>query len=675
MAIHIGGTEEAPYTYTPPTPPAPPPPPDKGPKKKPHQKGGAAAKPAPVEQFKVSGGGAASATGQSGGGLGQTGIRTQRWLFTGNINITYDPVLRWETYVATIPPMISGEPTCFEQIDISDMAEQGYYRCTFRLHGPREFLQEMFFNGLGRHVQVTNPEGGTIWEGKLFEETLNVRQIQAVNSLKDEYNSVWSRYRITGASTTNDSTAQQDAPARAQYGNRDYVLSAGELDTSGIADQICNRVLQWQRKPKPTLVPSSSVQAEPYVDVMCIGYADTLSWQIYNQTVSTGSEAASSLISDVITAKGQYIASTSIRANSTSVTKVYNVDRDAGGIVLDVARLGDSLYYRWLVRVISNRLLTYSPAASPNLPTSGIGGGGLPVFDQATAGGQITPGSGANRILIAWLYVCNQTNMPSVSGATANGVAMTHIPGLPAGGYNPAGKYLMDGYYLIAPSAGVLYTIAWSGSNLVAEGHCALTELTYTNVHQTAPFGGTTGVYGATSVAATSQVGWLAIDSALGNGANVTIAVNSGQTQRENYQVSGGAFCGVSDKTATASTTTMAWSSSGTAYIAAICLAPAPSLQASSIAYKFDIWHPDHPILDAQGNILPPWMVRSNNWVQIAGAGMVGVKQTSSFVDDPTLFYIEKCEWKDGQDIPTITNNRGNLLDVVIARIASRSSV
>lgn len=668
-------------------PPAPPPPPDK-PKKQKYPAAPVVAKPTPAqkfEQFNVSGGGGASAQGAAGGGLGATGTRTQRWTFTGNVNITFDPVLRWETYTITLPPKITGEPSCFENLDISDMAEQGYYRCTFRLNGPREFLQEMFFNGLGRHIQVASPEGQIVWEGKLFEMTLNVRAIQAVNSLKDEYNSVWARYRITGASTTNDSTAQTDTPSRARYGNRDYVLSAGELDVSGNADQICQRVLQWQRKPKPTLIPASSAQAEPYIDVTCIGYADTLSWQVYNQTGNTGSEAASSLISDVITAKGQYVASSQLSANSTSVPKVYNVDRDAGGIVLDVARLGDSAYNRWLLRTMTDRILTYAAAATPNLLAATTGGGGLPAASGVVGAGNVTatscsvtPGAGANQLLIAWYVDDSETHhyAPKVTGCVANGsLPLTHVPGIPVGGYvcQVSSYKIIDAWYLIAPPIGVLVTCQFSGNYLNSDNNTGCACFTYLNVNQTNPFGGNAVMtYSSTAIALTvtpaSQVGWLAVD-----GTTAQTNPTAGQTKRSPVPNN---FTGTSDKAATAVTTTMSWSSNqANCALISFCLQSPPSTGVPVIAYKFDIWHPDHAILDANGGIIAPWSVRSNNWIQIVGAGLPSVLATTSFVDDPTLFYIEKAEWKDGQDIPVITNNRGQLLDVIVARIAARSSV
>ena len=107
---------------------------------------------------------------------------------------------------------------------------------------------------------------------------------------------------------------------------------------------------------------------DPYLSILCNGYIDTLNWQMYNQTVATGNQAASLQINDILTAKGQFIANWLLSPNGTAVTKVYDTDRSAGGIIADIARLGDWDGTRWLVRMLPGRQLVYKQAKPPFYP-------------------------------------------------------------------------------------------------------------------------------------------------------------------------------------------------------------------------------------------------------------------------------------------------------------------
>jgi hypothetical protein len=293
--------------------------------------------------------------------------------FGGTIILSQNPATNYERFTKTLFPIDTGKHPAFSKLKLSKRAEGGFYRCTFDIHAPRELLWALFFGNLTRQVEVSTPDGRICWEGLIVENTFHHGLIDLRLSIKDVYNKIWMRYQITGSGVTSRSAISSNAASYNRYGNKEMVLSGGELETASVANQTCDRALRLARRPAAmidsvTLGKSGGQVPDPYLSILCNGYIETLNWQMYNQTAATGNQSASIEISDIITAKGQFIASALISANGTSVTKVFDSDRSAGGIVADIARLGDWEGYRWLVRMIPGRILVYKQAKKPVYP-------------------------------------------------------------------------------------------------------------------------------------------------------------------------------------------------------------------------------------------------------------------------------------------------------------------
>lgn len=92
-----------------------------------------------------------------------------------------------------------------------------------------------------------------------------------------------------------------------------------------------------------------------------------------------------------------------------------------------------------------------------------------------------------------------------------------------------------------------------------------------------------------------------------------------------------------------------------------------PPGQARGIEYFYDIYSDD--ILDAQGRKIPPWEIKANRWIKVTGVFLPSPIEYESFVQDPTLAYIEEVSYnvRGGLKIKT---SRGELTDVLLARAA-----
>jgi hypothetical protein len=95
---------------------------------------------------------------------------------------------------------------------------------------------------------------------------------------------------------------------------------------------------------------------------MCRGYDDTLDWQVY-ENAGAGSTGVSGLITTILAAKAQFVASYSIEGNSTPVSTKYETDRRPGAIIKDCARLGDAAIRRYVTQWGFNRHFVYKKAA------------------------------------------------------------------------------------------------------------------------------------------------------------------------------------------------------------------------------------------------------------------------------------------------------------------------
>lgn len=103
------------------------------------------------------------------------------------------------------------------------------------------------------------------------------------------------------------------------------------------------------------------------ISILCYGYFRTLYWRTYNQTALTTDTNLSSIIQAVLTACGQFIASSSIETNVTQVNQQYDSDRQAGDVVASLAGLGDMAYNRYAIGVYEDRKCIYERAPRARL--------------------------------------------------------------------------------------------------------------------------------------------------------------------------------------------------------------------------------------------------------------------------------------------------------------------
>jgi len=292
--------------------------------------------------------------------------------FEGTIAIRNNPVAYDYPYSFVFTRGVGDEPG-YSQLTFDSRAEGGYHRASFSIRESRDLLAELLTTAACSEVLIYDDETNMVWEGYVHDVELDMGRVVYRANLSDMANAVWVRYRIRGGTTTARSAIQTDANSIARYGRREFVLSAGELESSDTADDIALTYLNSHAWPNPSPVrvsPKADLAEFPVMNMNCRGWFDTLNWCVYNQTVSTDSQGATAQVSTIIadTNVTQFVSAAEYESNATSVSKEYDADRRGGDIIRDIGRLGDRDNNRWIAKMTAGRKFVFTFASPPTEP-------------------------------------------------------------------------------------------------------------------------------------------------------------------------------------------------------------------------------------------------------------------------------------------------------------------
>ena len=275
--------------------------------------------------------------------------------------------------------------------------------------------------------------------------------------------------------------------------------------------------------------------------------------------------------------------------------------------------------------------------------------------------------AGNNRILIVGGVTNNAAGLPT--GCTYGGVALTLLGSRLN---NPYARW----YYMLSPPVGVANVIFTFGGN----GALSCGAVSYTGVDQANPFGTQVSANGNSvtpSVVVFSEDGDLVIDYMGARWGAATQAVGAGQTARINTAVQAGDDCGMGMSEEDGSTSvTMSWTRTLAQVwvIMAVPLRPYIPFLARPVEYTLNAWDLEQRILDSNGHEVPRYKIKPNNWCRIVGLESTTAEVYESNYDDPTLVYFESVTYDGEMDQVQIVTNRGDLPEVMLARLASGST-
>jgi len=291
------------------------------------------------------------------------------------VQLNQNPVALWERFSLDLSP--GKERRHFADLRIDHRAMGGFWSASFSYYDDPVTLRQFFADGLGRDVRMTNHRGVIAFEGFISSmRLLGLSPGVMSRSIDKIANKVWVRYKDSGGTFTRSANGT-GLDSQARYGIKELPLSGGQLQSSSIANNISEMVVQRRQWSKVVVeqmqLGGSEVNVRPRLDVSCQGYIHTLRWRVYNQTASTGTQAANLEIADVLAAAGQYVKAWDLQPNTVAVTKEYDADKWAMDILFDIAKLGDNLDppQRWTLYMDVGRVVRYEPAAPPSYVSIG----------------------------------------------------------------------------------------------------------------------------------------------------------------------------------------------------------------------------------------------------------------------------------------------------------------
>jgi|SRR3990167_9582285 len=275
-------------------------------------------------------------------------------------------------------PVISSGPNCGADFLVENWrhkisANVGFDTASFDIKEDQSLLEDFFFSGITRQVTRYSDDGQTvIWDGYIAEMTLTEPGLSSRISAREMFNKVAVRYTPIDTSANPPTESAEtvtafvnDDDSQNSYGIKERIFTPPNLDklTNADATQLSNTILQQYRQPKRSSNFSSGADT-PRITCTCEGYFKTLDWRIYNQSVSSGTANANTIIQTAASSVGQYIAGFNLDTNTTAVQQYFNDSLTAMTIVQQIAALGDGSYNRWIVNVLEDRYLSYKQAAS-----------------------------------------------------------------------------------------------------------------------------------------------------------------------------------------------------------------------------------------------------------------------------------------------------------------------
>ena len=248
-------------------------------------------------------------------------------------------------------------------------ATLGFKSASFSLYGNKNYLEDWFFNGLGRQITRYAPDGQfTIWDGFVNSMTLYEPGLRSIITLDGLANSVQAQYASMDTTTNPPTTtilptltaAGTDTDSIARYGTHSEIVNAGQVPAT-LATQIRDQQLQRLAWPQPDDTADSE-QKDLRLDFQCRGWGYSLAWRIYNQTTNSGAQNANVEVSDILTLVGQFIATSVFATNATQIPKYHQDSQRALDLILAILAVGDSSNNRWIAPVLEARTLYYRQA-------------------------------------------------------------------------------------------------------------------------------------------------------------------------------------------------------------------------------------------------------------------------------------------------------------------------
>lgn len=213
-------------------------------------------------------------------------------------------------------------------------------------------------------VNIISPHKGVVWYGYIDAVDIYSSDFQSSTNLSNMWNSVHVQY-TDGNGVSTLTAAGTVARSVSEYGTKELVISAADIDTSAAAVDLRDRYLDYYGLPRAERLPVRGGQT--YAMLTCSGWFNTLDWKYYADT-GTSSVATTTQISDIVTQDGQFLTGSNIRdASGINTIETRDGTQRAGSEILKLLSVGTSTDDRLLAKINNDRRLEVYKADANNV--------------------------------------------------------------------------------------------------------------------------------------------------------------------------------------------------------------------------------------------------------------------------------------------------------------------
>ncbi len=231
-----------------------------------------------------------------------------------------------------------------------------YDTLTFHIGGLQR-PQALFCLGqlLGRYTRLLAYDS-TIWEGLVYEVTVELPGATLTRSLEPMANRVYLTYSDNDTSAQTTTAAAQDTTSQGIYGIKEVYRTGDNMDSTRAANTAA-RYLHSNCNPPIAAEINDRPFGAAGLTVTCKGYYHTLLWRYYNSTTS-GTQDPALTMADIITSVGQFVTSTNLTLTGRTWPRRFAEKQTAWEQIIGMAAGGTSNDLKYFVGVKNGRVLT-----------------------------------------------------------------------------------------------------------------------------------------------------------------------------------------------------------------------------------------------------------------------------------------------------------------------------
>lgn len=242
----------------------------------------------------------------------------------------------------------------------------GPWQGTFTIKGDRAFLEQLFYESLGWHVEERS-FGMPTWEGMIWEldfvdydvlgwKRVSKRGRRRRRSYEDMFNRVMVAYTAPGGAS-GETSWYDDLISQGIYGIKEEVIYR-DIAASGAAE-VAQEFLAMHSYPDARLIALEENVEEPSLEITVVGYIATANFR-FTQTIDDSSSTVGGWVEDIFDVDLLQFLIRSRRApNTRSIDQSLDERMRALSLLENLLTLRDGSGTQFNITVEPGRLISY----------------------------------------------------------------------------------------------------------------------------------------------------------------------------------------------------------------------------------------------------------------------------------------------------------------------------